>query len=114
MKIEDAVQAFLADRKVNGCSKDTVRFYEYTVGSFYAFISNTDNSAVSIDEIAQYINLYFLSLQEKKLSYSTHHAHVRGIRAFTKFLHTNGQLDPPRHQRTHRNLCSNPPSSPNP
>ncbi len=90
MYLRQAVDVFIADRKVNGCTKATVAFYEYTLGSLCSFVGRAD-----VQEIGQHVTPYFLSLHERDLSQCSQHTHFRGVRAFTNFLHTERYVDAP-------------------
>ena len=93
MEIYRCYELFLTDRKISGCSEATLRFYEYVIGKLLRFIEENDLDS-SVESIHQHILPFFSHLQHQDLSASTYHTLFRGLRAFTRFLHQEGDRMP--------------------
>ena len=91
MNIDRCFELFLTDRKIRGCSKSTLVFYNYVVGKLLRYIKE-NQLETSVDSIHHHILPFFSNLQHQDLSASTYHTLFRGLSAFTRFLHQEGYV----------------------
>ncbi|MCD6518340.1 MAG: tyrosine-type recombinase/integrase, partial [Anaerolineae bacterium] len=90
--LEAAFQAFLLDREAARCTPKTLEHYQYTLGSFIAYLQGL--GIQDVGEIApQHIRAYLVNLQKRGLKDTTQHAHARGIRAWLNWLVREGDLE---------------------
>lgn len=90
--IDEAVNSFIIDRKANRCTPRTLEHYKTRLGAFSQFL--TGQTVSHIDKITPtHIRLYYIHLQEKKLSSHTIHTCARAIRAFLNFCVKEELLD---------------------
>ena len=66
MQLQQAYETFIADKRITGCSKETIRFYNYSVGRLLFFVQK--DRVVETDDLGPQINPYFLHLHESGLS----------------------------------------------
>ena len=86
------VAAFLLDREAARCTPKTLEHYQYTCGSFVAYLRA--RSVSQIREISpHHIRAYLVSLQRRGLKDTTQHVHARGIKAWLNWLVREGDLD---------------------
>jgi site-specific recombinase XerD len=91
MQLQQAYETFIADKRINGCSKETIRFYNYSIGRLLSFVQK--DRVVETDDLGPRINPYFLYLHESGLSPHSIQALFRGTRAFTRFLLAEGFIE---------------------
>jgi site-specific recombinase XerD len=89
--ILDAYQDFILSRKASLLTPKTIRFYEYTVGGFLAFLRKQE-----VTEPSQlrpiHVRKYLTEVSDRAVSSATVHAHARGTRAFLSFLNEEGYI----------------------
>jgi len=66
MQLQQAYETFIADKRINGCSKETIRFYNYSICRLLSFVQK--DRVVEADDLGPRINPYFLYLHESGLS----------------------------------------------
>ena len=91
MQLQQAYETFIADKRINGCSKETIRFYNYSVGRLLSSVQK--DRVVETDDLGPQINRSFLHLYESGLSPHSIQALFRGTRAFTRFLLAEGFIE---------------------
>ena len=91
MLLQQTYETFIADRRVNGCAKKTIEFYEYAVGRLLAYAY--EQGGVEADDLAAQIRPYFLHLHNAQLSPHSIQTLFRGTRAFTRFLVAEGFVE---------------------
>jgi integrase/recombinase XerD len=95
MYVCDAVEMFLQDCKVRDLAPKTLSFYEYVLGGLTAHLGDD----AELPAIAAGLRSHLANLRDQPgrrgtpLSPHTRHAHYRGLRAFCRFLHTEGLSD---------------------
>jgi site-specific recombinase XerD len=84
MLLSRAVEVFLLDRRISGCSEATIKHYDYTSNVFKGFLG----SDIELGSSAQQLVLdFFLQLREHNtLSDATIYGYRRDLSAFFNFL----------------------------
>ncbi len=91
LPLATAYRAFGVARKAARCTGKTLEHYEYTLGSFTAWLE--ERGVLDVERItADHIRTYLIALQERGLKDTTQHAHARGIRAWLNWLVLEGDL----------------------
>ena len=67
MLISKGFELFLADRKVSGYTPMTLAFYNDSAGGLVRFVTDSAGD-IGLSDLHEWINSYFLSLQERSIS----------------------------------------------
>ena len=94
MLISKGFELFLADRKMSGYTPKTLALHNDSAGGFVRFVTDSAGN-IELSDLPQWINSYFISLQERSITPTTRHTYFRGIKTFVHFLHTEGYIDRP-------------------
>jgi site-specific recombinase XerD len=94
MLISKGFALFLADRKVSGYTKKTLSFYNDSAGGLVRYVLATAGD-IELSALHEWINPYFLRLQERRTNATTRHTYFRGIKTFVRFLHAEQLVDAP-------------------
>ena len=65
--ISKGFELFLADRKMSGYTPKTLAFYNDSAGGFVRFVIDSAGD-IELSDLPEWINSYFLSLQERSIS----------------------------------------------
>jgi site-specific recombinase XerD len=85
LPISDAVAHFKLDRRAQGFSAGTLRFYSDKLSQFQRWAAG--RGVRSVDQLTPaLVRAYLVHLQERKLRDSTVHAAFRALRTFSNFL----------------------------
>jgi len=91
MPLDAARRAFLLAKRAARCTRKTLEHYDYTVGSFVAWLEGEGVTAIG-QITAHQIRSYLVGLQERGLKDTTQHAHAGGIKAWLNWLVNEGDL----------------------
>lgn len=92
MTFAEAKRSFIQDREIAGVSPKSLEFYQYVLDRYQRYLKGG-----TLEQSVADIRRYFVSLRQSspKLSNSTIHAQLRGLRAFYKFCALYHYVDMP-------------------
>jgi hypothetical protein len=91
MYLNQCLEMFITEKKLDDCTSSTITFYEYTVKKLISFIQDIEGDDIPVNHIYKYIKPYFLSLKTNtKLSPHSYNTFIRGVKVFTRFLFSEG------------------------
>ena len=91
MRFSEAVDLFLAEKKMSGYTQSTLKFYENTTGQLIKYSPNG-----TVAELQSAVDHLFLNLSQRDISPATLHSYWRGTKTFCRWAHSAQYCEPIR------------------
>ena len=95
MRLNQCVDLFLTEKQLEDCTPATIAFYQYTIGKLLHYME-IRRPNMTMEELPAQAPSYFLWLKEESgLSVQSYQSHLRGLKAFFRYLEAEGHLPVP-------------------
>lgn len=88
MTVNEAMDKFIIDRKLRGCSEKTLRNYREFNARFLSYVGNIDTAKLSFDLVQEYM----IVIHERSVSKATKATYIRHLKAFLRWVSDEGGL----------------------